>query len=255
MEQKVGEFELNKIYCMDCLEGLKKIPNESIDLISTDPPYGINFKSNYRKEKFDYLENDDNLDFLEPFIKESFRVLKENTHIYIWCRWDVYHKFYEVISKYFKIKNCLIIKRVNTSMGDLEGQFAYFYEMCIFAHKGRRTFNKTNLTMKDGKSHKRFKEDTSTTGFINRYSDLIESMPSGENRYLMVHPTQKAEQINKFFIQLSSNKDEIILDPFIGSGTTAVACKQLNRNFIGFEISQEYVDIANNRLNQEVLNV
>jgi len=125
-------MELNKIYNMDCLKGMKQLEDNSVDLIVTDPPYGINFQSNHRKDKFDYIENDDNLDFLDPFVKESYRVLKDNTHFYCFCRWDVYHRFYEVISKYFKIKNCLIVKRENTSMGDLEGSFAYFY--AFFAH-------------------------------------------------------------------------------------------------------------------------
>ena len=63
----------------------------------------------------------------------------------------------------------------------------------------------------------------------------------------------KPEDLIMFLIKLSSNENDLILDPFMGSGTTAVACKQLNRNFIGFELSQKYCDIANNRLNQNNL--
>jgi DNA modification methylase len=65
-----------------------------------------------------------------------------------------------------------------------------------------------------------------------------------------IHPTEKTVNIIKDLIKVSSKENDIILDPYIGSGTTAVACKQLNRNFIGFEISQEYYDIANKRLSQ-----
>jgi len=104
---------------------------------------------------------------------------------------------------------------------------------------------------KSMRSHARFKGDRAMMGFIKRFPDLIDFVPSGENRYLMKHPTQKSLEINKLFIQVSSNKNDIVLDPFVGSGTTAVACKQLGRNFICFEISKEYCDIANKRLKQE----
>jgi site-specific DNA-methyltransferase (adenine-specific) len=232
----------------NCLEEMKKMEDKSVDCIITDPPYGINFKSNHRKEKFDILKNDNNLDFLKPFIRESFRILKDNSHIYIWTRWDVYHKFYEIISKYFTIKNCLIVKRTNTSMGDLTGQFAPFYEMVIFAHKGRKEFYKTEMHIKDGKSHPRFKGDTIMNGYVTRFADLIEELPSGENRYLAVHPTQKAIKIHEFFINLSSKEGDTILDPFMGSGTTGVACKNLNREFIGIELDENYFKIAQERI-------
>ena len=75
---------------MDCLDGLKKLDDNSVDTIITDPPYGISFQSNYRKDKFNYLQNDDNLDWLPEFVEQIYRVLKDNTHFYCFCRWDVY---------------------------------------------------------------------------------------------------------------------------------------------------------------------
>ena len=103
----------------------------------------------------------------------------------------------------------------------------------------------------------------------NRFDDLITQFnlkfnktdvcddvwlnPKSE-KHRLGHPTQKPEKLFRRIIQASSNEGEIVLDIFIGSGTTAFACKSLNRNFIGFEISKEYVDIANKRLAQNTLN-
>lgn len=233
----------------DALKVLPKLEDESIDLILTDSPYGIDFQSHHRKVKFEKIEGDTDLSFLESTVKEFHRILKNNTHLYMWCRWDVYPFFYQSVSKYFDIKNCLIIKRSNTSMGDLKGQFAYFYEMIIFAHKGRREFNNVELQLKNGKLHPRFRGDKSTKGFISRYPDLIEFLPSSENRYLMVHPTQKNLQIHKFFTLLSPNPNDKVLDSFVGSGTAMRACLELERNCTGIEINKKNIDIIKKRLN------
>ena len=176
--------------------------------------------------------------------------MKDNTHFYCFTRWDVYPQWYNIIKKYFKIKNCIICKRSNTSMGDLKGSYAYLYDMCIFAVKGSKNFNETEIMKKSKNNHARFKGDNQTEGYITRFPDLIDFIDLNENRYKMKHPTQKSVEINKFFIEISSDKNSIVLDPFMGSGTTAVACKELGRQFLGFELSQEYCDIANKRLEQ-----
>jgi site-specific DNA-methyltransferase (adenine-specific) len=227
---KIGEFELNKIYCMDCLEGLKKLPDKSVDLVVTDPPYGINYKSNAGKtNKFDVIQGDDGID-LEPIIKEIFRVMKDNTCLYCFCRYDIYSNFFLIISKYFNVKNCLIWEKSKAlgGLGDITSSYINNFELIIFAHKGRRI-------LWDGGFNREFgliKDDS-----INKPTSLV-------------HPTQKPIPILRGFINNCSNKEDIVLDPFMGSGTTAVACKQLGRNFIGFEISPEYCEIANKRLQQ-----
>ncbi len=204
----------------DCLELMKEIPDKSIDLILTDPPYGMNFQSNFRKEKYKKINNDENLLWIDDFLKESYRVLKDNTCIYIFCSWHNVDIFKKNIEKYFKIKNIIIWVKNNTSMGDLKGSYAPKYEMVIFAHKGRRLMN----------------------GF--RYPDVIEAKRTNNK----LHPTQKPIELLEKFIMASSNENDIVLDPFTGSGSTGVACINTNRNFIGFELDEKYFEIAKERL-------
>lgn len=234
---------VNKIVLGDCINGLKAMDNDSVNLIVTDPPYGVNFQSNMRvkSEKFDYLENDANLDFLDPFVQESFRILKPNSHFYCFTRWDVYPQFYNIISKYFNVKNCLILKKDFPSMGDLRYSFSTNYEMCIFAQKGQREFNETKY-LRGVEGH-----------YLKRFNSVIDFIRPTFRGVAMIHPTQKSEDICRFFISISSNENELVLDPFSGSSTTLIAAKQLNRNYLGFEISPLYYKLSKERLSQQML--
>jgi len=206
------------------LELMKDIPDSSIDLIVSDPPYGMNFQSNYREEKYDAIENDQNLDWLEGFVEEAYRVLKENTAIYCFCSWHNVDIFKATIQKMFTIKNILVWEKNNTSMGDLQGSYAPKHEFVIFAHKGRRILN----------------------GF--RYADIIKAKRTG-NEY---HPTEKPVDLLALFIKASSDVGEIVLDPFMGSGSTGVACIKTGRKFIGIELNQNYFSTAVKRINGDV---
>ena len=205
---------------MDCLEGMQFIPDKSVDMILTDPPYGMSFQSNRRKVKYNTIQNDDCLNWLENFILLCYDKLKDNTHFYCFCSWHNVDKFKTEIQKKFKLKNIIIWEKNNAGMGDLKGQYAPKYEMCIFAQKGRREI------------------------IGRRDADIIKFTRTNDK----LHPTQKPVELIDFLIRHSSLENEIILDPFIGSGTTAIACKNTNRFFIGFEKDEHYFNIANQRI-------
>lgn len=217
---------VNKIICGDSLEVMKGIPNKSIDLVVTDPPYGMNFVSNYRKEKYHEIVNDTNLFWLPDLIQELYRIVKQDSHLYFFCSHHHIETFKIEIGKCFIIKNILIWHKNNTGMGDLEGDYAPQYEMIIFCSNGVRKLNG------------------------RRDSNIIKSKRTGNN----LHPTEKPVDIIQFLIGKSSNTGELIFDPFAGSGTTCRASLDLKRNFIGIEISPEYCKIAEDRLKQQILN-
>lgn len=204
----------------DCLELMKGIPDESVDLILTDPPYGINFISNHRKEKYDAIKNDECLNWLDAFVDSIYKILKENTAVYCFCSWHNVDVFKRAFEKKFKLKNIIVWEKNNTSMGDLKGSYAPKYELVIFAHKGRRLLN----------------------GF--RYADVIKATRTG-NKY---HPTEKPVDLLKLFVSESSNTGDVVFDPFMGSGSTGVACINTGRKFIGMELDKQYFDIAVNRI-------
>lgn len=143
-------METNKIYNLDVIDFMTTLPDESIDLVVTDPPYLISYKTNRRKErghKFsNAIENDNNPELIKTYIKECYRVLKNNTAIYMFCSFDKVDFFKSEIEKYFDIKNIIIWKKNNHTAGDLEAQFGKQYEMIILANKGRKPFNGDRLT-------------------------------------------------------------------------------------------------------------
>ena len=125
----------------DCLEKMKDIPDGSIDLILTDPPYGMSFQSNYRKYKYDNIKNDNNLDWLDDFSNQWHRVASNNSAHYVFCSFHNIDKFKIALEKFFTIKNILVWEKNNTGMGDLKGDFAPKTEFILFLHKGHRNIN------------------------------------------------------------------------------------------------------------------
>lgn len=204
----------------DCLELMKTIPDNSVDMVLTDPPYGMDFVSNYRKEKYSSIENDSDLDWLNEFSAHAFRVAKDNSAHYVFCSFHNIEEFKRSLSKHFKVKNILVWEKNNTSMGDLRGDFAPKVEFIIFLHKGRRTING--------------KRDPNIFKFART-----------QNKN---HPTEKPVKLNEYLLEKFSNEGEVVLDPFMGSGSTGVACANLNRKFIGIEKDEKYFQIAKDRI-------
>jgi len=216
---------INKVIQGDCLKVMKDIPDNSVDLVLTDPPYGIEYKRHIPYPRYEKIDNDNNLDWLPLVIKEMYRVLYERGNMYMFCNWQNVDIFKTEISKHFTIRNMLIWNKGGGGMGDLKTTYGSVYEICFFANKKPSKLNG------------------------RRDNDVINLSRSG-NKF---HPTEKPISLIGYLIRKSSNESDLILDPFLGSGTTAVAAKQLKRNFIGIEISPEYCKIANERLRVETL--
>ena len=204
----------------DCLERMKEIESGSVEMILTDPPYGMDFQSNYRKEKHSKIKNDSDLSWLDDWVNELFRVSADNSAHYVFCSFHNVDKFKQALEKKFKIKNMLVWEKNNTSMGDLKGDFAPKYEMIIFMQKGRRLIN--------GK----------------RDANILKFKKTGNK----LHPTQKPVDLLEYLLTKFSGDGDTVLDPFMGSGSTGVAAKNLNRSFIGIEMDEGYFKIAQDRI-------
>ena len=213
-----------ELYNGDCLEIMDDLIQKGIkvDCIITDPPYGINWQSNYRKNKYDLIKNDNNLCWLSDFINKSYDISNNNTAHYLFCSFHKIDIFKQEIEKKFTIKNILVWEKNNTSMGDLKGDFAPKVEFIIFFQKGRRLIN--------GKREPN----------IFRFNRT-------QNKN---HPTEKPVDLLKYLLNKFSNENDVILDPFMGSGSTGVACKKLNRQFIGIELDKTYFEIAKERIEE-----
>jgi site-specific DNA-methyltransferase (adenine-specific) len=196
--------------------------NIKVDSIVTDPPYGMIFQSNHRKDQYKRIENDSNLDWLDDFIKKSYILAKDNTAHYFFCSFHNIDVFKQSIQKYFTVKNILVWEKNNHSMGDLENDFAPKVEFIIFAQKGQRKLN--------GK----------------REPNIFKFNRTGN----VLHPTEKPVDLMEFLISKVTNEGDVVFDPFMGSGSTGVAAVKSDRKFIGIEIENIYFETAKKRLNK-----
>ena len=228
-------IERNTIYKMDCLAGLREMLRGGVlvDWVITDPPYLINYKSNHRQDK-DHrfckaIENDDNPQLIIDLIPLLYGVMKDNTPLYMFCGSDKVDFFKQEIEKHFTVKNIIVWDKGNHTAGDLEAQYGKRYEFIIYANKGRALFNKE----------------------AKRYDDIWQyARVSGNNQ---IHQNQKPTDLLSRIINQHTQKGDLILDPFMGSCATAVAAHRLQRDYIGFEIDDDYYKAGTNWLNAEQL--
>ena len=220
-------MEVNKIYNDDCINGMKRIHDNSIDLIVTDPPYLISYKTGRRKDKThrfnETILNDNNEQLIKYYIKECHRILKDNTAMYLFCSTSKVDFFKKELEQYFAIKNMIIWVKNNHTAGDLYSSFGRKYEIIFLVNKGRSLFKGERLT------------DVWT------FPRVV-----GDNQ---LHQNQKPIELIKQCIIKHSNTDDIVFDGFMGSGTTAVAALDLDRKFLGFELDKHYYEVAKKRIN------
>jgi len=234
-------MKTNIIYNKDCIEGMKELPDNSVDLVVTDPPYGINFQSNSAKiKRFNVLKNDEKDFDIEPFWREIKRVLKKDSSAYIYCRMDVALKWNKII----EADDFIIIPRGRCSMGNLN-LFSTEYEVFLFKAFGKHKIDATELKIPNNSHIK------NPPKYKRRIGNLWLDVISNQNWESAKHPTQKHLSSISKAIMVSSKKGDVVLDPFIGSGTTALACKKLNRQFIGYEIDPQYYKISLERLSDK----
>ena len=252
-------MELNKIICGDAIEEMAKIESQSVDLIVTDPPYNVSTnlkidRSRWGKKQqrkaiinFDYGEWDNKTD--DDFYKFTMgwyfhckRVLKEGGSIYIF--------FTKELISWFHLN-----RNVKEDIGFIAGSIKTKNIISWIKSNPLPAFNRTNYRsavefiyfgQKEGeKATFNFGEQKSMKNWFEH--------PLVQGKERTKHPTQKPLKLVQKFIEVSSNKGDIVLDPFLGSGTTALAAKLLGRNYTGIEKNPEYVKMAEQRLAQQLL--
>jgi DNA modification methylase len=214
---EIGEHRLLCGDSTDSDQVAKLMNGQNADMIFTDPPYGINYKSNKRKDEFDYIKNDDVIDcsFL-PIIP-----LNNNSAIYVWTRWDVYSKWITLVEQSYKVTNCIVWIKQAGGLGDLES-FWNQHEFAIYAVKGKVKLR----GIRQGNTWET--ED-------HRSKDYI-------------HPTQKPIELAARGIEATSDIGNIIVDVFLGSGSTMVASHQLKRKCYGMELDPKYCQVIVDRM-------
>lgn len=223
-------MELNKIYNGDCIVGMQSLSSCSIDLVVTDPPYLMSYRTNRRKDKsHEYckeIAGDNDFGLIESYVKECYRVLKDDSAMYMFCNSNQIAFFVGTAKEAgFKLKNIIVWVKDGHTAGDLYAAFGKKYEFVLLLNEGRRIFNGKRLT--DVWSFSR--------------------VPWQHQ----IHQNQKPLALLEQCIKYHSDEGDVVLDGFMGSGSTAIAARNLGRNFIGWEIDKEYYDVAIERLQAE----
>lgn len=207
------------IFNQNCLEGLKRLNDKSVKTIVADPPYFQGLTHNGKKATFQ------DLNISKPFFDELFRefkrVLQDDGEIYFFCDWRGYAFYYPLMEQYLNIRNMIVWDKISGA-GNM---YAFTHELIIYGSE--KPINKK------GQNIWRMKAFSSGAKKTN-----------GEK----IHPTQKVTELIEKIVVENSKEGDLIVDPFSGSGTTAVVCKRLNRNFKGFEISENYHKLSVKRL-------
>jgi len=222
-------MKLNRIYNIDAVEWLKKLESNSIDLIVTDPPYRLSKWGSCETSMQGVLAQNWNKIFefndihIKDYIFELYRVLKEDSHLYIMVNTYNLQEFLNSITEVkFKIHNLLVWKKSNTIAN------RYYMKNCeytIFAYKWKAK----NINFCSSQS-------------VHSFKNPIKGRK---------HPTQKPIKLMELYIKNSSKPWEIVLDPFAGVGTTLLASQKLDRDYLGFELDKNYFEIAKNDLERE----
>lgn len=206
---------LNTIQNIDCFEGFKMLPDKSIDLIFTDPPYGLNKTG---------IQNDHDLNLFYASLPESYRVLKDDS-------------FYIT---FFSTKFLPDVFKNNP--------FTYYWNFILYCPNGRVS---STIGFTKYMSCIVFKKGSAK--IIRKGKDIFMDTPGSmiePDEGFINHPTPKPKTFIKEILAMFSKENDVVLDPFMGSGSVAVACKQIKRNYIGFEIDANYSKIANERVSK-----
>lgn len=225
-------METNIIYNMDCLEGLKRLPDSCIDLVVTDPPYNIETSGAgiYKQKDKQYVKelNDIKDGFDENILDELCRVMKK-INIYIWCSQKQILPLLDYFVKERKCNYNIITWHKTNPVPACGNKYLTDTEYCLFfREKGVKIYGE----------------------FKTKFTYYVTPLNQKDKKE-WGHPTIKPLNIIENLINNSSKERDIVLDPFMGSGTTAVACQELNRRYIGYELSKEYYDICMDRLSIE----
>jgi len=229
----------HNVYFEDCVEGMaERLDDDSVDCVITDPPYGMGFHADRtgdqqygdRVKDWGGIEGDETIEDAVELLKNTLgqvvRVLKEGGHAYIFCDWRGIDKIKPLVEGVMNVKNVLVWDKGSMGIGDLENNWGYSHEFCIFATLGDRATPLSDATR----------------------NVLEHGRP---NRTDYEHPTMKPVPLMSQLVTTATSEGGTILDPFMGSGTTAVAAIQNDRNYVGFELDEDnYRNVIERRIGE-----
>ena len=247
------KIEFDKIYNLNCIEGMRHIPKGKIDLVITDPPFAIDFKAkkaNYNRTSsrvlpgYNEIKPENYYDFTFEWMSAVFRILKDSGSMYVFSGWNNLKNILQALDDVGFITVNHIIWKYQFGVVT-KNKFVTSHYHCLYVCKNNKKrkffpFSRFKQTEKNPQGRSLHYQDKEDVWNIKR-----EYWTGAEKT-----PTKLPSELIKKILEYSSKKKDIIFDPFLGSGQVAVVSKSLNRRFLGFEIVPEYYKFAKKRLDE-----
>ena len=249
------KIELNKIYNINCIEGMQSLKNQSIDLIVTDPPFAINFKAskaNYNRTAsrvmsgYNEIKPEEYYDFTFDWMSQAYRLVKESGSMYVFSGWNNLKDILRALDDVgFTTINHIIWKYQFGVVTKKKFVTSHYHCLYVCKNPKKRKFYsfsrfKQGSKSPDGRSlHYKDKEDV---------WNIKREYWTGDEKT----PTKLPAELIEKILLYSSKKNDLVLDPFLGSGQVAIVSKMLGRQFLGFEIVKEYYSFAKKRLDKNL---
>lgn len=241
-----------KLYHGDCMNFLPRLGDESVDCIVTDPPYAVGYKQDIYDDTKETVEAK-----IPLWFKEWYRVLKPNSYAFVYVGVKNINVWIdEGIGAGFDYRNMLATRAFNRGTCAPKGNFVFEFQPILVFSKGKgKKFNEVDF-FRQSEEWFKDKRNKNPKEFTYAYSNWIPSDLAygtetfGSNKAMGkdVHPNAKNVKLIQFLIEISTNKDEIVLDPFLGSGTTGEAALNVERNFVGCEMNDLWFENSLNRI-------
>lgn len=228
-----------QLYQGDCIKVMNQLIEEGVkvDAVITDPPYNVSRTNNFstlkgaKRQGMDFGNWDKDFDIVS-WIDQMSKLLKENANVVIFNCWENLSAIKEACEKnYIIVKRCLVMRKLNPAPFNRDRMFVNDVEFALWG-----IYNSKNKPNK---------------WTFNRIDPLERCVIDTTVQSSKLHPTMKDLKVISKLVHLLSNENDTVLDCFLGSGSTGVACKHLNRNFIGIELDPNYFEIAKNRIENE----
>lgn len=240
-------IELNRIYNEDCLVGMRRIPDKSIDMILCDLPYGTT------QNKWDLIIS------LDKLWTQYNRIIKDNGMICLTSSEPFTNQVINSKPKQFKYYDLVWDKISTTGFLNAKRRPLRRHEQVLCFYKKQTTYNpimeirgkprnKGSYNKKQGDGDMCYGKFKNVESYNNEYYPTSVIQISNADQNKKTHPTQKPVALFEYLIRTYTNEGDLVLDNCMGSGTTAIACINTNRNYIGFELDAHYCDIANERI-------
>jgi site-specific DNA-methyltransferase (adenine-specific) len=243
---------------MSCIEGMRQLPENKIDLIVTDPPFAIDFKAtkqNYNRtasrvmQGYNEIKQEDYYDFTFSWMSQAHRILKDSGSMYVFSGWNNLKDILMALDDLgFVTVNHIIWKYQFGVVTKTKFVTSHYHCLYVCKNKEKRKFypfarfGKNQKTPEGRSLHYKDKEDV---------WEIKREYWTGDQKT----PTKLPAEILKKILDYSSKEGDLVLDPFLGSGQVAMIAKQMKRNYLGFEIVKKYHGFAKKRLSQNLYRI